>query len=229
MNDSHATAPSYTLVDLPAELPLFPLPGVLLLPHGQLPLNIFEPRYLAMVKAALKTDMRLIGMIQPRDPHAQDITDDAALFTTGCAGKITRFEEQKDGRYHITLSGICRFRIGRELAPDHAGYRRVRADWVPYGCDLMPADMPNLDRDRLKRLLNDYFSIHDFDCDWDKIDCAENDRLLTILSMICPFDPGEKQALLEAGCCTSRAALFLDMLEMAVRSEKLPEASLFTH
>src|SRR5688500_606001 len=108
---------------MPEEIPVFPLAGVLLLPHGQLPLNIFEPRYVAMVEDALK-DGRIIGMIQPR-LQENDLT---SLYDTGCAGRIKSFSEIADGRYLITLQGLCRFKIGEEL-PQKNGYRRVRPDW----------------------------------------------------------------------------------------------------
>ena len=191
---------------LPEELPVFPLPGVLLLPRGRLPLNIFEPRYIAMVDDALKTD-RMIGMIQPRD--------DAALYETGCAGKITSFDETEDGRYLITLTGISRFKIKNEL-PLKNGYRRFRADWSPFSDDFKETDCLDLDRDALKKMLAEYFQLQDLCCDMDAIDGASDNKLITCLSMICPFDPGEKQALLEARCCRERAQKFLALLKIAV-------------
>lgn len=191
---------------LPKVLPVFPLEGVLLLPCGRLPLNIFEPRYLAMVEAALGTD-RLIGMIQP--------DQGGALYKTGCAGKITEFSETEDGRYLITLSGVSRFHVMEEL-DGVDGYRRVKPSWLAFEKDLDAQTCSDLDRDRLKALLQKYFQKQDMDCDWDKIEGAPDGKLITCLSMVCPFDPQEKQALLEAPCCNTRADMFLTMLEMAV-------------
>ncbi len=201
---------------LPAILPVFPLEGVLLLPGGQLPLNIFEPRYLAMVEDALKAD-RMIGMIQPRNraPEASGKGGDGALFETGCAGRITSFNETDDGRYLIGLTGISRFNITRELDMKH-GYRRIAPDWTAYQADRNPAGCLDLDRQKLKIMLKDYFALQGIDCDWDAVDGASDQKLITCLSMICPFESSEKQALLEAACCRSRAVLFMGMLEMAI-------------
>ncbi len=194
---------------LPDDIPVFPLSGVLLLPRGSLPLNIFEPRYRAMVDDALKTH-RLIGMIQPRQ-------ENGTLFRTGCAGKIVSFSEIGDERYEITLRGISRYHIAEELDPTKGGYRHVRPDWSAFACDRDPAAELNLDRERLSVLLHAYFDMQDMDCNWAAIDNASDDKLMTCLAMICPFDAGEKQALLEAACCKTRAALFMTMLEMATR------------
>ncbi|HEY8189402.1 MAG TPA: LON peptidase substrate-binding domain-containing protein [Micavibrio sp.] len=201
---------------LPDEIPVFPLSGVLLLPRGSLPLNIFEPRYLAMVDDALKTN-RLIGMIQPR------AGDD--LFQTGCAGKISSFTETDDNRYLITLKGISRFRIAGELPPVKGGYRRALADWSDFRKDIDPAGELNIDRGKLTDLLRSYFDMEGMNCDWDAIENASDDRLITCLSMVCPLNAGEKQALLEAPCCKTRADLFIALLEMATRdsSRKKPE------
>lgn len=204
---------------MPGIIPVFPLDGVLLLPRGQLPLNIFEPRYLAMVEDALQTH-RLIGMVQPNK--------DNALYTTGCAGKITSFNETDDHRYLITLTGLSRFRIAEEL-PQQRGYRRVKPDWAGFENDLKAAECINLDREKLRALLSSYFPQHGLSCQWDVIDGATDDRLITCLSMICPFEPCEKQALLEASGCKTRADMFMAMLELAVRSGELPEGPAARH
>lgn len=193
---------------LPAEIPVFPLDGVLLLPRGQLPLNIFEKRYLAMVDDAIRAD-RLIGMIQPQN--------EKTLFRTGCVGKIISFNETDDGRYLITLKGVCRFGVHQELAQANGGYRRVRAAWGDYKNDLNPAGCLNIDRERLKTALRTYFDIQGMNCDWNAVDGASDEKLITCLAMVCPFDSGEKQALLEAACCKTRAELFISLLEMAIR------------
>lgn len=204
-----------SLEDLPKVVPIFPLKGVLLLPYGYLPLNIFEPRYKAMVDAALK-GARMIGMIQPsNNPERDSGPDDMPIFGTGCAGKITAFEETTDGRYLITLTGICRFDIKEELALKD-GYRRVIPEWTPYAKDREHVDCLDMDRDRLHELLAAYFMQHDISCDWDIIDNTPDNKLITSLAMICPLDPPEKQALLEVKCCFERARLFLTLLEMAV-------------
>lgn len=207
-----------TAVALPPEIPVFPLTGVLLLPRGQLPLNIFEPRYLAMVDHALRGD-RLIGMIQPRDFQQGLTTNKAPLFTTGCAGRITSFEETEDGRYLITLTGISRFNMAGELDLQQ-GFRRAKVDWADFPHDLESHDCLGIDRNHLKNLLRSYFDIEGLSCSWDSIDGASDDKLITALSMICPLDPGEKQALLEAACCRTRARMFMTMLEMAIHNSK---------
>lgn len=193
---------------LPDEIPVFPLSGVLLLPRGQLPLNIFEPRYLAMVDDVLRSH-RMIGMIQPRE--------DGTLFTIGCVGRIINFQETDDGRYEITLKGISRFIVAMELPVALGGYRRIRANWSEFSRDLDPMGKLNLNRDRLKNLLRNYFDIEGMECEWSAIDTVSDDNLITCLSMVCPLNAGEKQALLEARCGNTRSELFMTLLEMATR------------
>ena len=196
---------------LPPQLPVFPLTGVLLLPRGRLPLNIFEKRYLAMFDDALAGD-RLIGMIQPSDAAASD--PNPALFRVGCAGRITSFNESGDGRYLVALDGVSRFRITEEL-PLHRGYRRVAPDWSPFTADLTEEEL-SLDRRRLIELLQAYFRQQQLSANWDAIGQAPDERLLTSLAMICPFQPSEKQMLLEAGCLSDRARLMMSLLEIAI-------------
>ena len=203
---------------LPETLPLFPLSGALLLPRGSLPLHVFEPRYVAMVEDALR-DHRMIGMIQPRDPAQVTGDENTPLYQTGCAGKITDFSETGDGRFYITLSGICRFRVKEEL-PMQRGYRLVTPDWEVFKNDCVPVTGLDLDRPALRNLLEGYFQIHDLSCEWEIIDAAPDEKLISCLAMICPLDAGEKQALLEAECGRKRAAMFMTMLEMAVQGEK---------
>ena len=147
---------SQNFEDLPAEIPLFPLGGVLLLPGGQLPLNIFEPRYIAMVEHALKTD-RMIGMVQPKDSESKD--ENPPLFETGCAGRITLFEETDDGRYLITLNGICRFKITEEKPLDGSGFRKAGMNWSDYKDDLEQMSCLDLDREKMKTLLSLIFLV----------------------------------------------------------------------
>lgn len=205
-----------TLDDLPSEIPVFPLNNVLLLPGGLLPLNIFENRYLAMIDEALAGN-RLIGMVQPTDPEIVSGDEKTEIFDTGCAGRITSFEETEDGRYIINLTGVCRFNVKEQMETVN-GYRRIEPDWKPYQTDLKLESCLDLDRERLKELLGNYFEMQGISCDWEAIDCAHDQKLITCLSMVCPFDSSEKQALLEAGCCRKRAEMFLTMLEMAVRN-----------
>ena len=197
---------------LPVILPIFPLTGVLLLPRGRLPLNIFEPRYLAMTRDALAGE-RLIGMVQPSDPAASG--SNPPVYPTGCAGRITSFSETDDGRFLITLTGACRFRIREEL-PLLEGYRRVVPDWHEFARDLGNEEEPGFDRERLLRGLKGYFQQHQISADWDAITSVSGDRLVSSIAMICPFDPSEKQALLEASDLAERARLLTAIVEMAV-------------
>jgi Lon protease-like protein len=200
--------------NLPTLLPVFPLAGVLLLPRGRLPLNIFERRYLAMFDDALAGG-RMIGMIQPADPTAGDPSP--ALFGVGCAGRITSFSETGDGRYLIALDGVARFRVAEE-AQLHRGYRRVIPDWSPYIADL-DEEPCSIDRSRLVHLLQAYFRQQGLSANWDAISQAPDERLLTSLAMICPFSPSEKQALLEAGCLSERGRLMMTLLEIAIAGQ----------
>jgi len=196
---------------LPSILPIFPLTGVLLLPRGRLPLNIFEPRYLAMTRDALAGE-RLIGMVQPSDPQAAG--DNPPVYPTGCAGRITSFSETDDGRFLITLTGISRFHIREEL-PLLEGYRRVVPEWRDFAGDLAGDDEPSFDRERLLRGLRAYFQHHRIEADWDAITSVPGERLVTSIAMICPFEPSEKQALLEAPDLGERAQLLTAIVEMA--------------
>ncbi len=197
---------------LPEALPIFPLAGVLLLPRGRLPLHVFEPRYVAMVEDALLGD-RMIGMIQPFDPACRD--DAPVVYPIGCAGRITAFRDTEDGRYMITLSGLCRFRVGSELEGKR-GYRRVRPVWEGFLDDLREDPEPPLDRARLLGALPDYLEEHEIVADWDTIKGAPDERLVTSLAMVCPFEPNEKQALLEAPTLGKRAELLTALVEMAL-------------
>jgi len=200
--------------ELPAQLPLFPLGGALLLPGGRLPLNIFEPRYLSMVRDAISSPLRLIGMIQPRDDE-----DNSGLYPVGCAGRISNFQESEDGRILITLTGTSRFHLQDQHVVDD-GYRMGAVHWSGFETDLHPVDMIDMDRAGLLRILRRYFDVRGFTVDWDQLESCENERLLTSLSMICPFDVAEKQALLEAPSMADRAQLLTAILEMAVHSEE---------
>ncbi len=198
---------------LPPVLPIFPLPGALLLPGGQLPLNIFEPRYVAMVRDALAGE-RLIGMIQPNE-EARDIGA-AKVYGTGCAGRITAFSETEDGRYVITLTGLIRFDVARELPPLNE-YRRVVPDFARFRRDL-EEDTGEVDRQGFLAVLNGYLEATGIEGNWEAIEDAETESLVTSLAMMCPFGPPEKQALLEALTLPERIETMSTIMEMAMHA-----------
>jgi len=208
-----------TIADLPAVIPVFPLAGALLLPHGQLPLNIFEPRYLAMVEAAM-AGKRIIGMIQPRDPD--DANSHPALAEVGCAGRITSYSETEDGRYLITLTGIARFRIVEERNTS-TPFRQTAVDYAAYASDLdiSPAE-PTIARVRLIDALKPYLASRNMQTDWQSVKDAPAELLVNALSTMCPFAPAEKQALLEAPDVAKRADVLIALIEMANASAKRP-------
>jgi Lon protease-like protein len=197
---------------LPETLPLFPLTGVLLLPHGNLPLCIFEPRYLNLTIDALGRG-RMIGMVQPRHAQPDPLADDTELYRTGCAGRIVSFAETEDGRYLITLLGVSRFRILDELEPA-SGYRRAHAGYEPFAGDLGVAAGAT-DRPRLLKAVKGFFRVKGLDADDGALDSAPDEALVTSLSMLCPFDPREKQALLECADLSERGRLLTELMEMA--------------
>lgn len=196
--------------ELPEVIPVFPLSGVLLLPGARLPLNIFEPRYLNMVRDAI-AGPRIIGMTQPRAEEADQ--GSAAIYETGCAGRITAFNETEDGRYLITLVGLIRFSVQREL-PEKGGYRRVAADYGRFRADL-EEDGGSIDRPRLLVALGAYFESNGIEGDWDAIGETPDERLVNSLAMVCPFEPPEKQAILEALTLSERADTMTAILEMS--------------
>lgn len=208
-----------TFEELPDVMPIFPLAGALLLPGGTLPLNIFEPRYLAMTEDALKTDHRMIGMIQPTG------ADDSAtafapgrqgpqVYPTGCAGRMVSFAETGDGRYLINLAGIARFHVTEEF-PLQRGYRRVRPDFSAFEDDLEPGRAAAIDRQRLNSVLDRYFKAQHIDPDWSAIEKMGDRDLVTFLAMGCPFGTPEKQALLEAKGPEECSRVLLTLLEMS--------------
>jgi len=205
--------------NLPAAFPVFPLSGALLLPHGKLPLNIFEARYVAMTEDALGAG-RMFGMIQP-DPSRPPGPNGPALYRVGCLGRLCSFSETEDGRYLITLTGLARFTIAEEL-PMQRGYRRVRADFSPYHADLDFGERPlAIARDTLLAALREYFSHAGIDAHWDVIRRLPDDMLTITLAMLCPFAAAEKQALLEVPTDAERATTLLALLRMGATE---PEA-----
>lgn len=205
---------AFDLDSLPNVLPILPLAGVLLLPHAQLPLNIFEDRYLSMTRDAL-AGHRLIGMVQPVHPEDED-TALPKVYDNGCAGRITSFKETDDGRILITLTGLCRFTITEEQATTDSGYRVVRANYRRFASDLDEPAATRVDRKRLMRALNAFFSQQGYEADWSTVEHASNESLITTLAMTCPFAPNEKQALLEARDTEVRAEIVISLMEMTV-------------
>jgi Lon protease-like protein len=201
--------------DLPDTIPIFPLPGALLLPRARLPLHIFEPRYLQMIEDAMKTPARLIGMIQPREvPNGQG---EKRLQAIGCAGRLTGFSETEDGRYMVSLTGISRFRVTEELS-GFTPYRRCAVDWAPFARDLGPAESdPAFDRAGFMDLLARFFSAMELSTDWSSLKEAEPELLINSLSMLCPFTHEDKQALLEAPSLTTRRETMVTLIEFALR------------
>lgn len=205
------------LQELPKTIPIFPLTGALLLPRGRLPLNVFEPRYLDMTADALAGD-RLIGMVQPLEPEAEERDDTPGVYPTGCAGRITAFEETEDGRYEILLTGLCRFEIVAE-EPDFKRYRSARVRWDRFACDLDEGAPGPIARDPLVRSLHAYLMRRALDADWEAIGDLTDDQLVTRLAMFCPFRPSEKQALLESRDQGERARNLATLMEMALHEE----------
>lgn len=202
--------------DLPGTLPIFPLAGAMLLPRGVLPLNIFEPRYVSMVDAALRSGDRLIGMIQPQSIGAADAGSNPAIHDIGCAGRITGFNETDDGRILMTLTGICRFKVTQELDA-MTPFRQVKADYAPFAIDL-EAGSGELDvsRTALLDVVRRYLDANNLQADWDAIEQSSNEALVNSLSMISPFGPQEKQAMLEADSLEQRNQILIALAEMAL-------------
>lgn len=208
------------LEDLPTEFAVFPLAGALMLPRGKLPLNIFEPRYLAMTLDSL-AEGRMFGMIQP-DPQAQATEAGPGLYRIGCLGRLSSFSETDDGRLLITLTGLIRFAVVSELGLRN-GYRRVRGDFSGYQDDLaIPPPPFQIERDKIMIALRGYFQNRQVNANWEAIKGLSDDALVITLAMACPFEPVEKQALLEAPTDSDRAATLLTLLQMGAASSDLP-------
>ena len=200
--------------ELPDVIPIFPLPGALLLPRARLPLHIFEPRYLAMLDDTLKTSHRLIGMIQPMEGPSKD---KKGLFRIGCAGRLTAFSETEDGRYMVTLSGVSRFRVVEEQ-DGFTPYRRCEVNWDGFERDLGQTEKDTgFDRPAFLGLLGRYFEEQGLSTDWDSLKEAEQELLINSLSMLCPFEPEDKQALLEAPSLQTRRETLVTLIEFALR------------
>ncbi|ASP34909.1 LON peptidase substrate-binding domain-containing protein [Labrenzia sp. VG12] len=202
-----------TIADLPPVLPVFPLSGALLLPRTQLPLNIFEQRYIDMIDAALAGN-RLIGMVQPLTDQPSDDADRPALASVGCVGRLTSFQETGDGRYLISLQGITRFSLGKERKV-YASFREVECDFAPFADDLKCGEgEDDVDRNGLLRTLREYLDANNLEADWESVTEAETEVLVNALCMMCPYGPQEKQALLEARDLKTRAETLIAITEM---------------
>jgi len=199
--------------DLPDTVPVFPLPGALLLPRSRLPLHIFEPRYLQMLEDALKTRQRLIGMVQPYPSPELD----EALHMIGCAGRVTQFSETEDGRYLVTLHGVSRFRIRNETN-GFAPYRRCQVSWQGFDRDLGRVERDEMfNRAEFLDLLERFFSSRSLSTDWEALKDAEDELLINSLSMLLEFEPEDKQALLEAPSLATRRETLVTLMEFALR------------
>jgi Lon protease-like protein len=203
--------------DLPALLPIFPLTGVLLVPRGRLPLNVFEPRYLAMTQHALAHG-RMIGMVQPEEGKGD--AGDPPVYRVGCAGRIVEFAETPDGRFLITLKGIARFDIASE-PPRRELFRQIMPDWTRWSGDL-EEDEEGVDRERMVAALQPFFERHGVGADDDVLSSAPIEHLVNSLAMACPFSPREKQALLEAPRTAERAKILTALVEMSIASNVTP-------
>jgi hypothetical protein len=207
---------------VPAVIPVFPLPGALLLPRGQMPLNIFEPRYLAMIDDALRSGDRLIGMIQPDPTHPGADPDKPHLFQIGCVGRMTQFAESGDGRYLIQLTGVARFRIAEELSVT-TPYRQCRVTYQPFVDDFTPRmGEDEVDRKALLRALTSFLKANNLKADWEGIENAPNEALVNALAMMSPYDAAEKQAMLEAPDLKTRAEILVAVTEIELAKSKTP-------
>ncbi len=202
--------------DLPATVPVFPLSAALLLPGGRMPLNIFEPRYLQMIDEAMAGG-RLIGMIQPALDGALRADGEPALCQVGCLGRVTSLSETGDGRYLISLHGVCRFRVVEEVAA-RTPFRQCRI--VPFAADLDERGAEEVDRPALLRAFRSYLEANGLDADWESVSRAENATLVNALSMMAPYGPAEKQALLEAPDLRTRAETLIAITEMAMARDR---------
>jgi uncharacterized protein len=199
--------------DLPEVIPVFPLPGALLLPRGQLPLNIFEPRYLAMIDDSLRAGHRLIGMIQPDEAHASNL-EKPHLYNVGCVGRITQIAETGDGRYVLQLTGVARYQVQEELAGETA-YRRCRVSYAPYIDDFSARrGEESVDREALLKALTAFLKANNLQADWEGIEQAPNEALVNALAMMSPYGSAEKQALLEAQDLKTRAEVLVALTEI---------------
>lgn len=205
--------------DLPEVIPVFPLPGALLLPRGQMPLNIFEQRYLAMVDDAFRDGHRLIGMIQPDAAHSRN-KEKPVLFRVGCIGRITQLAETGDGRYILELTGISRFKVVEEidaLTP----YRQCKVDYFPFVDDFTARKGEEaVDREALLAVLADFLKANNLKVDWEGVESAPNEALVNALAMMSPYGSAEKQAMLEAPDLKTRAEILIAITQIDLAKKR---------
>jgi hypothetical protein len=205
--------------ELPELIAVFPLPGALLLPRGQMPLNIFEPRYLAMIDDAFRDGHRLIGMIQPDAAHSQD-DERPKLFRVGCAGRITQLAETGDGRYILELTGISRFKVLQELTV-LTPYRQCKVDFFAFADDFTARKGEDaVNREALLKVLTDFLKANNLKVDWEGVESAPNEALVNALAMMSPYGPAEKQAMLEAPDLKTRAEILVAVTEMDLAKKR---------
>src|ERR1700752_4639586 len=206
--------------ELPEVIPVFPLPGALLLPRGQMPLNIFEPRYLAMVDDAFRDGHRLIGMIHPDVAHPGGEKKPPALFRVGCVGRITQLAETGDGRYILELTGVSRFKVIEEVTVLNP-YRQCKGDYFPYIDDFTARKGEEaVDREALLEVLTDFLKANNLKVDWEGVESAPNEALVNALAMMSPYGPPEKQAMLEAPDLKTRAEILIAVTEMDLAKKR---------
>ena len=205
----------------PNSIPLFPLSGVLLLPKSRLPLNIFEPKYLDMVEDVLTTQHRLIGMIQPTSNDNYNKDSSKNFNNVGCAGRIISFTETEDSRYLITLSGISRFDFIKKVN-SFKSYINAEVDWNNFRNDSITENLQsNFDKDKFLLIIKEYFKLTNLQTDWESLKKADDELLINSLSILCPFENDEKQALLEAKTIDDRVKILTTLMEMNIKAETM--------
>ena len=204
--------------DFPENIPIFPLSGVLLLPKSRLPLNIFEPRYLKMIEDVLATEHRLIGMIQPR-PNKNTQDSNLKFNNVGCAGRLISFTETEDSRYLITLSGVSRFNYVKNV-DTFKPYINAEIEWDSFRDDGILETLPkSFNKDEFLEIISKYFTLTNLQTDWESLKKADDELLINSLSILCPFENDEKQALLEAKTIKERVKILTTLMEMSIKAE----------
>ena len=205
--------------DYPKNIPIFPLGGVLLLPKTRLPLNIFEPKYLKMIEDVLTTEHRFIGMIQPKSNKKNESETTPILNNVGCVGRLTSFTETEDSRYLITLSGVSRFNYIKKVE-SFKPYIKAEVDWSNFRNDGMLEKLPSsFNKNDFLEIISEYFKITNLQTDWESLKKADDELLINSLSILCPFENDEKQALLEAKTIKERVAILTTLMEMSIKAE----------
>jgi Lon protease-like protein len=205
--------------DYPNNIPIFPLEGVLLLPKSRLPLNIFEPKYLKMIEDVLTTEHRLIGMIQPKSNKNNKTGSLHDFNNVGCAGRLISFTETEDSRYLITLSGLSRFDYIKKVET-FKPYIKAEVDWGNFRNDGMLEKLStSFNKDEFLKIISEYFKLTNLQTDWESLKKADDELLINSLSILCPFESDEKQALLEAKTIKERVKILITLMEMSIKAE----------